>query len=161
MSIVDDNQSTMAVGNFDELADRGDVAAHGVDAFGEYERPVGRNAIEGCVDGVEVGVGDDDGARSRQAAPVDQAGMVLSIGNDGDVRVGEQLYGRDVGLVAAGHEHGLRVSQPCGDLTFSLVVSYGSARREPRATRTIPEPSGSVDHGLLNFRLGRQAEVVR
>lgn len=57
MSIVDDNQSTMAVGNLDELADRGDVAAHGVDAFGEYERPVGRDAIKGCVDSVEVGVG--------------------------------------------------------------------------------------------------------
>ena len=86
MSVIDDGESTVVVRNLHEFRDWGDVAAHGVDAFGEHECSVGRDALEGGFDGVEVCVWNDDGTRSCQTASVDETGVVVSIGNDGDIR---------------------------------------------------------------------------
>ena len=130
VGVVNDGQGAVTTCDPGEVSNGSDVTSHGVDPLREHDGSFGGDVIKGMVDGIEVSMRDDDRARPSQPAPVDEAGMVIRIGDDGDVRTCQQLHGRDICLIAAGHEDCPGIPQPCGDLVFSMVVCHRGSCRE-------------------------------
>ena len=110
--------------------------------------------------GVAVGVDGDPGA--RQAAAIDQAGVVEGVRDDEVVAAGQRGQDAEVGLVAGREDEGGRAESRNAARVASSVAVGGQSRRRPAGTAEAPKPSraAACGSGGGEGRVGSKAEIV-
>ena len=89
---------------------------------------VGRDEL---AERVEVGVRIDDDASAREAAAVDDAGVVQRVGEDDVVRADERGDDADVGVIAGVEEQRGFGSFPAGDARLERAMGREVADDQP------------------------------
>ncbi len=123
VGFVDVEGGAVGVAEGAEAGQVGDIAVHAEVGFGG-DPLVGGVWVggEGGFDGVGVEVGDDDDVRSREAAAVDDGGVVEGVGDEEVAGAGEGGEGANVGGVAGSEEEGGFGVEPGGEGGFGLLV---------------------------------------
>ena len=158
MDLVEVGHRAVLLGDIEDLADRGDVAVHRVDALeGDDLRPVGLERGELAVEVGRVVVLPDPLLGARMADSLDHRGMVQRVREDHRVRQAgpERAERRPVRDVARGEEQRRFLAVQVGELALEQHVIVGGAGdvagaagaragrgRSPRASPRAPPGAG-------------------
>ncbi len=148
--------------SFNETGQRADVAIHGEDAVGDQQLAAG-DAVEFGEDlfgGGEVFVREDVDLGAREAAAIDDAGVIQFVGDDvifgSENRRDGSGIGGESGLK---HDAGFDVLER-GDAFLELHVQrHGAGNGAHRARARAVLPDG-LDGGFAEFGMRGEAEVV-
>ena len=120
---IDDQDGVVILGGFRQPGERGGVPVHAEEGLGDQQPAAGGTClVEEACGSLRISVGIDGDSSAREAAAVDDAGMVECIGDDHVIRACQGGQDADVGLIARGEdERGLAVEES-GQLPLELAV---------------------------------------
>ncbi len=139
----------------------GDVARHAEDAVdGDQLARLGAALLQAGLQGLHVVMVEAHELAEAQQAAVDDAGVVLAVGDDVLAAADQGADDAQVGLEAGGVEDGGLLADQGGQLRLQLQVDVQRAVEEARAGAAAAVlVDGRLD-GLLDLRVVGQAEVA-
>ena len=116
----------------------------------------------------DVAVGEPPHLGPRQPAAVDDARVVLGVGEDEVARPDQRGQRRDVGHVARAEDHRVGATDEPGDAPLELPVHVERAAEEPHAVGAaavhVDRPLGGAHHGRVleeaEVRVGAEVELA-
>ena len=121
-------------------------------------RPPARSQPPGEV--LDVAVAVDEGLGAREAAAVDDAGVVQLVGEDDLAAAGQGGDRAGVGEVAGAEEERRLVALEAGEPLLQLPVRLHVARDQPRGAGAGPPAQRRLGGGLAHLGAIGEAEVV-
>ena len=158
--LVDHHPRVVAAGEVDDALERRDVAVHREHAVGHDQASPPARLAQPPLEVVGVEVVVDERLRSRQPAPVDDAGVVEGVGEDDVALLRERADHAHVGEVARAEQQAALAALELGQPLLQPAVQRHVPRYEPRGARADPVAHRRVRGCLPHLRVVGEAEVV-
>jgi hypothetical protein len=160
MRLVHHHPAIVAPGQPQHLLERSDVAVHGEDAVGDNQGATTLRLAQAPGQVLDVGVAVDEGLGAREAATVDDAGVVELIGEHHLAAPGQRRDRARVRQVARAEQERGVVALEGGQAFFQPAVELHVARDQAGGTRAHSPAHRGLGGRLAHARMVGEPEVV-